>query len=35
MSEAETVNTNEHNLHNYPCVFTVFISIFRILNHEL
>ena len=35
MSEAETINTNEHNLHNYPCVFTVFMSIFRILNHEL
>ena len=35
MSEVGTVNTGEHNLHSYLCVFTVFISIFRILNHEL
>lgn len=31
MSEADTFNMNEHNLH--LCVLTVFISIFRTLNH--
>ena len=35
MSEVETVNMDEHNSHNYLCVFTVLISVFRILNHEL
>lgn len=35
MSEADTINMNEHNLHDYLCVLAVFISTLRTSNHRL